>query len=179
MNSNTTIFHHLFLLWLEGYLVERCLILAQESKRRHTRLLPEDTTSSSILERYLGQQYGLLFIYVLVFCTLLTRIFQWPSIETHTTSPYTLSLKSNGCIIFIAALTPTKLLITSKHSLGPVAGTDTSHAQAGEGWLRKYLVEKGKTEAELATRLWESNLTAIAEVISKTTSFFEFTQSFF
>ncbi|KAF8804425.1 hypothetical protein BYT27DRAFT_7169897 [Phlegmacium glaucopus] len=88
----------------------------------------------------------------------------WLSLETHTAAPYTLSLKSNGCIIFIAALTPTKLLITSKHSLGPVAGSEVSHAQAGEAWLMKYLRNKGKTEADLAARLWESNLTAIAEL---------------
>ena len=103
-----------------------------------------------------------LFLFLLFFidCTS-----QWPSIETHTTAPYTLSLKSNGCIIFIAALTPTKLLITSKHSIGPIEGVEKSHAQAGEMWLRKHLESKGKTEADLATRLWESNLTAIAEVI--------------
>jgi tRNA ligase len=73
-------------------------------------------------------------------------------------------LKSNGCIIFIAALTSTKLIITSKHSLGPVVGNEVSHAQAGEAWLKKYLIKKGKTEEDLAKRLWESNLTAIAEV---------------
>ena len=100
-------------------------------------------------------------------------ISQWLSIEKHSTAPYTLSLKSNGCIIFIAALTPTKILITSKHSIGPVAGSEVSHAQAGEKWLRKYLENKGKTEADLATRLWESNLTAIAEVISKKTLLFK------
>jgi tRNA ligase len=92
-------------------------------------------------------------------------IYQWLSIEKYSTAPYTLSLKSNGCIIFIAALTPTKLLITSKHSIGPVSGVEVSHAEVGEKWLRKYLENKGKTEADLATRLWESNLTAIAEVI--------------
>lgn len=43
---------------------------------------------------------------------------QWAAIEEHTEPPYTLTLKSNGCIIFIGALTPSKLLITSKHSLG-------------------------------------------------------------
>ena len=98
------------------------------------------------------------------FYTLLTCISQWSSLESCTVAPYTLSLKSNGCIIFIAALTPTKLLITSKHSVGPIPGAEISHSRAGEAWLRKYLVKKGKTEAELATRLWDSNLTAIAEV---------------
>ncbi|KAF7341169.1 tRNA ligase [Mycena venus] len=88
----------------------------------------------------------------------------WDALEAHTAAPYTLSLKSNGCIIFIAALTPTKLVITSKHSIGPTPGEGMSHAQAGEAWLRKYFEQKGKSEAELATRLWENNWTAIAEL---------------
>lgn len=89
---------------------------------------------------------------------------QWPSLKIHTAAPYTLSLKSNGCIIFIGALTPEKLVITSKHSIGPVAGAEKSHAQAGEEWLRKYFHEKGRTEAEFAKTLWDNNWTAIAEV---------------
>ncbi|KAJ7766520.1 RNA ligase [Mycena maculata] len=88
----------------------------------------------------------------------------WPSLEAHTAAPYTLSLKSNGCIIFIAALTPTKLLVTSKHSIGSTPGEGMSHAQAGEGWLRKYFEQKGKSEEQLAARLWENNWTAIAEL---------------
>lgn len=82
----------------------------------------------------------------------------------HTAAPYTLSLKSNGCIIFIGALTPEKLVITSKHSLGPIGQSEKSHAEAGEGWLKRYLKEKGRTEAELAKTLWDNNWTAIAEV---------------
>ncbi|KAH9477342.1 Autophagy-related protein 18 [Psilocybe cubensis] len=88
----------------------------------------------------------------------------WASLESHTAAPYTLSLKSNGCIIFFSALTPNKLLVTSKHSLGAVEGAPMSHAQAGEGWLRKYLEKLGKTEADLAGELWEKNWTAIAEL---------------
>ncbi|KAF7297826.1 tRNA ligase [Mycena kentingensis (nom. inval.)] len=89
----------------------------------------------------------------------------WPSIEAHTSGPYTLSLKSNGCIIFIAPLTPTKLLITSKHSIGPATEKGrTSHADAGEKWLRKYLEDKGRTEADLANVLWKNNWTAVAEL---------------
>ncbi|KAG6867898.1 hypothetical protein C0993_009744 [Termitomyces sp. T159_Od127] len=88
----------------------------------------------------------------------------WSSLESHTASPYTLSLKSNGCIIFIAALTPNKLLVTSKHSLGSISGVKLSHAEAGEAWLRKYLAQKGRTEADLAKRLWENNWTAVAEL---------------
>ncbi|KAF9496652.1 RNA ligase [Pleurotus eryngii] len=88
----------------------------------------------------------------------------WPSLEAHTVAPYTLTLKSNGCIIFIAALTPTQVVVTSKHSLGPVEGVTYSHAQMGEIWLRKYLEEKGRTEEEFAKVLWERNWTAILEL---------------
>ncbi|KAJ7177003.1 RNA ligase [Mycena filopes] len=88
----------------------------------------------------------------------------WDALEEHTAPPYTLSLKSNGCIIFIAALTLTQLLVTSKHSIGSTPGQSISHAQAGEGWLRKYLEQKGKTEADLAGVLWENSWTAVAEV---------------
>ena len=91
---------------------------------------------------------------------------QWDALESHTAAPYTLTLKSNGCIIFIAALTPTKLLVTSKHSLGPTPGASgaESHAQVGERWLRKHLAAAGKTEEQLAQTLWEKNWTAVAEV---------------
>ena len=89
----------------------------------------------------------------------------WSALEARTTAPYTLSLKSNGCIIFIGALTPSKLLVTSKHSLGNTPNDDElSHAKVGDKWLRKYLADKGKTEEQLASVLWENNWTAVAEV---------------
>ncbi|KAI0646684.1 RNA ligase-domain-containing protein [Trametes meyenii] len=89
----------------------------------------------------------------------------WASLESHTAAPYTLTLKSNGCIIFIAALTPTKLIVTSKHSLGAVPGVASeSHAQVGERWLRKHLADCGKTEEDLARTLWDTNWTAVAEL---------------
>ena len=89
---------------------------------------------------------------------------KWSSLESHTKPPYTLTLKSNGCIIFIAALSPSKLLITSKHSIGPVQGVPESHAQAGERWLCHHLEQVGKTTEQLAGILWEKNWTAVAEV---------------
>jgi len=87
----------------------------------------------------------------------------WESLEKHTSAPYVLSLKSNGCIIFIAAITPDKLIVTSKHSVGQ--GDETvSHAARGRWWLDQYLEKKGKKEHDLAGVLWEQGLTAIAEV---------------
>jgi tRNA ligase len=91
-------------------------------------------------------------------------VLQWESLEAHTAAPYTLSLKSNGCIIFIAALSSTKLLVTSKHSLGPLGNAPRSHSQVGEEWLHKHLEEAGKTTEQLAATLWEKNWTAVAEV---------------
>lgn len=93
-----------------------------------------------------------------------TTNLQWKALETHTVAPYHLTLKSNGCIIFIGALSPTKLIITSKHSLGPIQGQDQSHSQVGERWLRKHLEAIGKTEEQLAQTLWARNETAVAEV---------------
>ena len=75
-----------------------------------------------------------------------------------------MTLKSNGGIIFIAALSTTKVLVTSKHSLGPVEGSPISHAQMGEKWLLKQVEAKGKTIEQLAQVLWDNNWTAVAEV---------------
>lgn len=87
----------------------------------------------------------------------------WDALRAHTCAPYTLSLKSNGCIIFIAAITPSKLIVTSKHSVG--SGDETvSHAMMGRKWLRKYLDAKGRTEEDLAGVLWKNRWTAISEV---------------
>ncbi|VDB82985.1 unnamed protein product [Peniophora sp. CBMAI 1063] len=88
----------------------------------------------------------------------------WASLEEHTKPPYTLTLKSNGCIIFIAPLSPEKLIVCSKHSLGPVANVKESHAQAGERWLEHHLKTVGKTKEDLAKELWEKNWTAVAEL---------------
>ena len=38
--------------------------------------------------------------------------------QTHTQGPYYITLKSNGCLILIAALSPSHLVVASKHSLG-------------------------------------------------------------
>ncbi|KIM36560.1 hypothetical protein M413DRAFT_449100 [Hebeloma cylindrosporum] len=92
----------------------------------------------------------------------------WESLEAHTAAPYILSLKSNGCIIFIAAVTPTQLIVTSKHSMGAVDSSvqsqSMSHAQAGEVWLKQYLTKLGKEEKDMAQELWDKNWTAIAEL---------------
>ena len=163
------IYHHRFPLWLVASLPSSSIqsLKAKETtalkpiKRRSIVSWRAVMTSFSTSARFHGALYcfDLLFF---PFCLL--KYTQWPALKEHTAPPYTLSLKSNGCIIFIAALTSSKLLITSKHSIGPVAGYPISHAQAGEAWLRKYLKNKGRTEEQLASCLWENNWTAISEV---------------
>jgi tRNA ligase len=73
-------------------------------------------------------------------------------------------VKSNGCIIFIAAISPSKLIVTSKHAIGEMDGVFETHAQAGHRWLKTHLASKEKTEEQLAAVLWEKNWTAVAEV---------------
>ncbi|ORX37301.1 RNA ligase-domain-containing protein [Kockovaella imperatae] len=129
----------------------------------------------------------------------------WTNMESHTVPPYYLTLKSNGCLILISALSPTHLLVASKHSLGTVnadhingessttgslasgmealsLGLDEkgkgkesyheedddssaiAHAEMGRRWVRKMLKAAGKTESELASRLWRDNLSAVLEL---------------
>jgi tRNA ligase len=64
----------------------------------------------------------------------------------------------------MAALSPTELIVTSKHALGEIEGSTTSHAQKGEEWLEKHLKKAGRTKLEFAKTLYERNLTAVAEV---------------
>ncbi|EST10191.1 hypothetical protein PSEUBRA_000606 [Kalmanozyma brasiliensis GHG001] len=86
------------------------------------------------------------------------------SIAAYTTPPYVMTFKENGCIIFIAALSPTQLVVTSKHSLGRNENAEISHAQKGEEWLRRHLASVGRTEEELAAELWRRNETAAFEL---------------
>lgn len=87
------------------------------------------------------------------------------ALATYTTGPYVLTYKENGCIIFAAALTPNRLLVTSKHAIGSRPDDEkTSHADMGATWLRHHLSRCGKTEAQLAAELWRRNETAVMEL---------------
>ena len=86
--------------------------------------------------------------------------------------PITLTLKSNGCTIFMAALSPSQLVVTPKHSLYFHNDSEKSHTVVGERWLEKHLKDKGKEE--LAKTLWDDNLTAIAGVCPLSLYFFTY-----
>jgi len=88
---------------------------------------------------------------------------EWRHIKTRTRGPYELSLKENGCIIFISGLHDGTLLVCSKHSTGP-RGNEVSHAVAGERWVDRHLQSVGKTREDLARELRKRNATAVAEL---------------
>ena len=89
---------------------------------------------------------------------------KWQNVEQFTKGPYELSVKENGCIIFIAGLEDDTLLVCSKHSTGAREDADLSHAIAGERWIDRHLASVGKDREELAQELRKRNVTAVAEL---------------
>lgn len=92
----------------------------------------------------------------------------WDNVVSMTQGPYELSVKENGCIIFISGLEGDKLLVCSKHSTGARDNVDLSHAVAGERWVDKHLKAVGRARADLARELRERNVTAVAELCDDT-----------
>lgn len=88
---------------------------------------------------------------------------QWPWIEANTSGPYEVTLKENGCILFITGLASGDLLVTSKHSMGEREG-EVAHAVKGEEWVEKHLEKVGKQPRDLASFLYRFGLTAVGEL---------------
>ncbi|MCJ1443372.1 MAG: hypothetical protein MMC23_003870 [Stictis urceolatum] len=89
---------------------------------------------------------------------------KWRNVEQNTRGPYELSVKENGCIIFLSGLEDGKLLVCSKHSTGARADASASHAVAGERWVDRHLTSVGKNRSDLANELRKNNVTAVAEL---------------
>lgn len=89
---------------------------------------------------------------------------QWESIKERTQGPYEITLKENGCIIFISGLADDTLLVCSKHSTGDRGDVELSHSRAGETALEKQLERLGKSKQDLARDLYARNITAVAEL---------------
>ena len=88
---------------------------------------------------------------------------EWENVQERTRGPYELSVKENGCIIFIAGLEGDHLLVCSKHSTGERDG-QVSHAAAGERWVERHLAAVGRTKTDLARELRRRNVTAVYEL---------------
>lgn len=93
---------------------------------------------------------------------------RWQDVETDTMGPYELSVKENGCIIFMSGLEDGTLLVCSKHSTGARQDVDLSHAVAGEKWVAKHVASVGKTTRDLAAELRRLNITAVGELCDDT-----------
>lgn len=93
---------------------------------------------------------------------------QWENVAKSTRGPYELSVKENGCIIFISGLENDRLLVCSKHSTGARSDVELSHAIAGERWVEKQLASLGRTKQDLARELRKRNVTAVAELCDDT-----------
>jgi tRNA ligase len=89
---------------------------------------------------------------------------KWPNLRTKTQGPYELTLKENGCIIFISGLEDGTLVVCSKHSTGARSDVELSHSKAGEKWVDRQLAAIGKTREKLARELRARNATAVAEL---------------
>ena len=89
---------------------------------------------------------------------------EWENVEKNTVGPYELSVKENGCIIFISGLEDGSLLVCSKHSTGARADVAQSHAMQGEKWVKRHVASVGKTTKDLAMTLREMNVTAVGEL---------------
>ncbi|KAJ4300164.1 tRNA ligase [Collariella sp. IMI 366227] len=88
----------------------------------------------------------------------------WEHIKERTQGPYELTLKENGCIIFVSGLEDDTLLVCSKHSTGDRSDIDLSHANVGEQHIERQLRRIGKTKQDLARELRKRNATAVAEL---------------
>lgn len=93
---------------------------------------------------------------------------KWDFIKKNTMGPYEVSIKANGCIIFISGLDDGSLVVCSKHSTGPREDVNRNHAEAGERFLKNQLQNLGIDSKQLGKELYENNVTAVAEYCDDT-----------
>jgi tRNA ligase len=85
------------------------------------------------------------------------------SLQISTKGPYTLTVKSNGCIVFVSGLEDGTLVVCSKHSTGVRADLSRNHALAAQEVLERQLIDAGHDPKELAKLLHSYNITAVCE----------------
>lgn len=90
-----------------------------------------------------------------------TKLSQLEKLKNQT---FNLTLKENGCIIFISGDENDNLIVCSKHSTGTRDDLERNHAVQGEKELVEQLKIKGKSSKDLARYLYSNNLTAVCEL---------------
>lgn len=81
----------------------------------------------------------------------------WSYLKQHCVGPIEVSLKENGCIIYVSAFAG-GLVITSKHAIGGI------HAVKAREWLDIHLQKAGVKETDLISHLQSKDLTAVFEL---------------
>ena len=82
---------------------------------------------------------------------------KWNFLKENAKGPFELSIKENGCILFVSAVNG-DLFVTSKHAHG------NPHSLKGQEWLDKHLTNVNKTRGELIQFLEKHDITAVYEV---------------
>lgn len=90
------------------------------------------------------------------------------NLAKNTVGPFDLTVKENGCIIFVGGLEDGNLLVCSKHSTGARLDLTRNHAVEGEVQLRRQLALIGKSVEDLAKLLYENNITLAMELCDDT-----------
>jgi len=89
----------------------------------------------------------------------------WKNIEENTVGPFELTLKENGCIIFVSVYED-DLFVTSKHSFTSINNdgnlVPNNYSDLGEKWLDKYIKDKRE---QLKKFIKENNVTLVFELI--------------
>lgn len=84
-------------------------------------------------------------------------------LSSNTKGPYTVTVKSNGCIVFISGLEDGKLVVCSKHSTGVRDDLSRNHAIVAQNALESQLISNGSSSEELAKMLYKYKITAVCE----------------
>jgi len=90
---------------------------------------------------------------------------QWKNIEENTVGPYELTLKENGCIIFVSVFED-DLFVTSKHNFTSYDKEGnlivSNYSDLGEKWLNKYIKDKRE---QFIKFIKEHNVTLVFELV--------------
>lgn len=84
-------------------------------------------------------------------------------LNKNTKGPYTVTVKSNGCIVFISALNDGRLVVCSKHSTGIRTDLSRNHAMVAQEALEEQLKKNGLSSQDLGNFLYKYKITAVCE----------------
>lgn len=89
---------------------------------------------------------------------------KYESLKNLLVEDFSITLKENGCIIFISGLANGDIIVCSKHSTGVRDDVNRNHATQGEIEIEKQLSKIGMTTNEFGKFLYNYNITAVAEL---------------